>query len=122
VPSSELSVARDPALAVVVRIFVGGVAERWEVPEPARDDLRLVASELFAGAVEAGGGDHVSFALASEGGRMKMEAHAEAFGSEAASGTPGWASRLDLIRALFPDADVGDPVRVSVSTEAAASA
>ena len=52
--SSRLSVARDPALALIVRIFVGSVMERWGVAEPARGDLRLAASELFSGVVEAG--------------------------------------------------------------------
>ena len=52
-PSTRLSVAGDPALALIVRIFIGSVTEQWELPEPVRDDLRLAASELFSGAVEA---------------------------------------------------------------------
>jgi hypothetical protein len=120
VPSSALTVARDPALALVVRIFVGAVAERWNVAEAAREDLRLVASELFAGAVEAGAGEDVSFTLTSEDDRVSLRAAGvDPLGAEETPDPGGWGARLDLIRALFPDADVGDSVQVSVPTEAA---
>ena len=112
---SALTVARDPALALVVRIFVGAVAERWNVPEAALNDLRLVASELFAGAVESGPGEDVTFTITAEGDRVSMQtAGVEAVGP----GDPeGWAGRLELIRALFPDADVGTSVRISVPAQ-----
>jgi hypothetical protein len=120
VPSSALTVARDPALALVVRIFVGAVAERWNVPEAARGDLRLVASELFAGAVEAGAGEDVSFTLTSDGDRVSLQAAGvDPLGAEETPDAGGWAERLDLIRALFPDADVGESVLVSVEAESA---
>jgi hypothetical protein len=120
VPSSALTVARDPALALVVRIFVGAVAERWNVPEAARDDLRLVASELFAGAVEAGAGEDVSFTLTSDGDRVSLQAAGvDPLGAQETPDPGGWAERLDLIRALFPDADVGESVLVSVEAESA---
>lgn len=118
--TSELRVARDPALALVVRIFVGAVAERWSVPEAARDDLRLVASELFAGAVEAGAGEDVSFTLTSDGDRVDLRAAGvDPLGAEETPDPGGWGQRLDLIRALFPDADVGESVRVTVPRGAA---
>jgi hypothetical protein len=119
VSTSELRVARDPALALVVRIFVGAVAERWNVAEAARDDLRLVASELFAGAVEAGAGEDVSFTLTSEDDRVDLRAvGVDPLGAEESPDPGGWGARLDLIRALFPDADVGESVRVTVPREA----
>jgi hypothetical protein len=115
VPDPALTVARDPALALVVRIFVGAVAERWNVPQAARDDLRLVASELFAGAVEAGAGHDVTFTLTSEGERVTLQAPEVDLGSAEPPG--GSAARLELIRALFPDADVGGTVRITVPAE-----
>jgi hypothetical protein len=118
-PSPALTVARDPALALVVRIFVGAVAERWNVPEAAGEDLRLVASELFAGAVEAGAGEDISFTLTSDGYRVSLEATGVDLGAEESPDPGGWGDRLDLIRALFPDADVGRSVRVSVPAETA---
>lgn len=115
---SALTVARDPALAIVVRIFVGAVAERWNVPEAVRDDLRLVASELFAGAVEAGPGGDVTFTLTSLGDRVSLQApSADPPVTGGPSDLDGTAARLELIRALFPDADVGGTVRITVPVE-----
>jgi hypothetical protein len=106
--TSRLSVAGDPALALVVRIFVGSVAERSDVPEPVRDDLRLVASELFSGAVEAGTSDVVTFELSSGDAGLELRAEdVHTTGSEEVD-PAGWTGRFALIRALFPDAEVAD--------------
>jgi hypothetical protein len=114
-PTSQLTVARDPALALVVRIFVGAVAERMGVPEPTRDDLRLVASELFAGAVETGQRDDVSFTIAHEDDAVALHARGvDPLGAGGAADPRVWAERVELIRALFPDAEVGRSVRISV--------
>lgn len=110
---SRLSVAGDPSLALVVRIFVGSVTEQWEVPEPVRDDLRLAASELFSGAVEAGNRD-IRFELSTDEVGMELRAEDVAVEQESA-GLEGWTGRFALIRALFPDADVSDTrVRIRV--------
>jgi hypothetical protein len=111
--SSQLRVARDPALALVVRIFVGAVTERWEVPEPVRDDLRLAASELFSGAVETGGGQDVAFTLTHEPGALTLRASGvDAPGGDADEGA--WGGRLQLVRALFPATELDDIVRIDV--------
>ena len=111
---SRLSVAGDPALALVVRIFVGSVTEQWALAGPVRDDLRLAASELFAGAVEAGRGDLVTFELSTDDGGLELRAEDVPVGQEGA-GLEGWTGRFALIRALFPDADVSDTtVRIRV--------
>jgi hypothetical protein len=111
-PTSQLRVARDPALALVVRIFVGAVAERWAVDEPIRDDLRLAASELFSGWVEAGEDSAVVFSMTSGDGDVTLVA--DGLGAAPSADADGWGGRIDLIRALFPQADVGDEVRISV--------
>jgi anti-sigma regulatory factor (Ser/Thr protein kinase) len=109
-----LSVAGDPALALVVRIFVGSVTEQWGLSEPVREDLRLAASELFSGAVEAGTGDLVRFELSTDEGGMELRAEDVAVGHESAD-LEDWTGRFALIRALFPDADVSDTsVRIHV--------
>jgi hypothetical protein len=111
-PTSQLRVARDPALALVVRIFVGAVAERWAVDEPIRDDLRLAASELFSGWVEAGKDSAVVFSMTSGDGDVTLVA--DGLGAVPPSDADAWGGRIDLIRALFPRAEVGDEVRISV--------
>jgi hypothetical protein len=114
VSTSRLSVAGDPALALVVRIFVGSVTEQWDLAEPVRDDLRLAASELFSGAVEAGKGDLVTFELATDEGGLELRAEDVPVEHEGA-GLEGWTGRFALIRALFPDADVSETtVRIRV--------
>jgi len=115
VASSRLSVARDPALALIVRIFVASVMERLDVSEPVREDLRLAASELFSGAVEAGEGDLVTFDLSSDDSEIELRAE-DVHPGEAGvpAGPEGWTGHVDLIRALFPDAEIGSTVRIRV--------
>ena len=112
--TTRMSVAGDPALALVVRIFIGSVTEQWAVPEPIRDDLRLAASELFSGAVEAGRDGLVTFELSADDAGLELRAGdvpVDAAGPEPA----GWIGRFALIRALFPDADVSEAnVRIRV--------
>ena len=119
--ATRLSVAGDPALALVVRIFIGSVTEQWAMPEPVRDDLRLVASELFSGAVEAGAADLVTFELSEDGTDVELRADDIPVETEApdlegiGEGQSGWTGRFALIRALFPDADMTEStVRIRV--------
>ena len=113
--SARLQVAGDPALALIVRIFVGATAERWNVAPATRDDLRLAASELFAGAVEAGRAEPIAFELsATEDG---LELRADDVSTAAPTGLEGWEGRFDLIRALFPDSEVGESVRIRVAAD-----
>jgi hypothetical protein len=114
---SRLTVARDPALAIVVRIFVGAVAERLEVSPSSRDDLRLAASELFAAAVEAGGGEDVSLTIEHDGDQVALSAGLDASADGDGTDREAWEG-LGLIRALFPDAEVGRSVRISVPVQA----
>ena len=118
-PSSRLRVARDPALALIVRIFVGSVAERSRVSEAIQDDLRLAASELFSGAVEAGSGDHVTFEVSSGADGLELRAeglHAPDVADPVA--LEGWTGRFELVRALFPEAEIGGTVRIRVPVPA----
>ncbi len=118
-PSSRLRVARDPALALIVRIFVGSVAERSSLPESVLDDLRLAASELFSGAVEAGNGDHVTFEVSSESADLELRAEGvRAPDLQDPVALEGWTGRFELIRALFPDAEIGETVRIRVPVPA----
>ena len=117
-PTSRLHVARDPALALIVRIFVGSVAERWDVPEPVRDDLRLAASELFSDAVETGDGDIVTFELSSNEAEIELRAEGVEPPGKGAADLEGWTGRFDLVRALFPDAEIGNTVRIRVPASA----
>lgn len=113
----RLTVAPDPALAVVVRIFVGAVTERLEVDPSSRDDLRLAASEVFAAAVEAGHGEDLSVTIEREDDVVAVGA-----GVSDRVDPDAWQGRLELVRALFPDAEVGRTVRIAVPVVAPTSA
>lgn len=117
-PTSRLRVARDPALALIVRIFVGSVTERWDVPEAAREDLRLAASDLFSGAVEVGGGDLVTFELSSEDDEIELRAEDVTPPTEGVTALESSMGRFDLVRALFPEAEIGETVRIRVPSPA----
>ena len=116
-PTSRLRVARDPALALIVRIFVGSVTERWDVAEAAREDLRLAASDLFSGAVEVGGGDLVTFELSSDDDEIELRAEDVTPPTEELTGLEGSVERFDLVRALFPEAEIGETVRIRVPSD-----
>jgi hypothetical protein len=118
VPTSRLRVARDPALALIVRIFVGSVTDRWGLPDATRDDLRLAASELFSGAVETGDGDLVTFELSSDDAEAQLRAEGVKPPRDGAVDLEGWTGRFELVRALFPDAEIGDTVRIRVPAHA----
>ena len=117
-PTSRLRVARDPALALIVRIFVGSVTERWDVPEPVREDLRLAASELFSGAVNTGDGELVTFELSSVDTEVELRAEDMGPPGDGAADPESWAGRFELVRALFPDAEIDDTVRIRVPAPA----
>jgi hypothetical protein len=112
--TARLRVAADPALASIVRIFVGAAAERCGVPEPVRDDLRLAASELFSGAIESGPPDTVSFELTSSGSVVEFLAPDIPAGAGASAAEDDEPGRYDLVRALFPNAEIGETVRIRV--------
>jgi len=118
VPTSRLRVARDPALALIVRIFVGSVTERWDVPEPVREDLRLAASELFSGAVETGNGGPVTFVLSFVDAGVELRAEDIKLPEDGAADLEGWTGRFELVQALFPDAEIGDTVRIRIPAPA----
>jgi len=112
--SARLRVSGDPALALIVRIFVGAAAERCGVAEAVRDDLRLAASELFSGAVEAGVRDPITFEIASTGDAVELLT-SDVPGDVPTEMPEGERNgRFDLVRALFPDAEIGDIVRIRV--------
>ena len=110
--SSRLRVATDPALALVVRIFVGSVAERWAIPEPVRDDLRLAASELFSGAVEAGENDEVTFDPPATPGSSSAPRRSTPGRTAGRCRRDGPHGSTDP--GLFPDAQIGDTVLIRV--------
>ena len=118
-PTSRLSVAGDPALALIVRMFVGSVTERWDIPVPVREDLRLAASELFSDAVESGNAEIVTFELSNDDSGLELRAEDVHLVEEDPSDPAGWTGRFRLITALFPDAEISETaVRIRIPSVA----
>jgi histidine kinase-like protein len=119
-PTVSLAIPADPAYVGTVRYFVATIAHHEGLSEELTDDLRLAVSEACAEAMEAGVAGSVRVALSLEPEGMAVEvtsgpAQVEKGGAPGPEGSelvPIY--RLQLIRALFPDAksDQGHGMRI----------
>jgi len=108
----SIAIPADPAYVGTVRYFAATVARHAGLEEELTDDLRLAVSEACAGAIEAGVTGPIRVALWLEPGGVAVEVASgsarpeperEAPGPEGSELVP--MDRLQLIRALFPDAE-----------------
>ena len=106
--TTALAIPADPAYVGTVRYFAATVARHEGMPEELIDDLRLAVSEACAEAIDAGvtGSIRVALSLDPEGIDVEVtsgstQAPSEPHGREGV--VPIY--RLQLIRALFPDAE-----------------
>jgi hypothetical protein len=115
--TAVLSIPADPAYVGTVRYFAATIARHEGLPEELIDDLRLAVSEACAEAIDAGVTGSIRVALSLDPDGIDVEVTSASTQSE---GEPHGREalvpiyRLQLIRALFPDAetDLGDGVRV----------
>ncbi|MGA9160958.1 MAG: ATP-binding protein [Actinomycetota bacterium] len=105
----RLAIRIPPAAAHVasVRAFVGAIGRSLGCSEEAIDDLRLVATEACAQAIEEET-DEIEVRTLVDGHRLLLEI--EPSGSfdrapEELAEVPGRSSRRALIEGLFPDAE-----------------
>jgi hypothetical protein len=118
----RLSIRIPPGTTHVasVRAFVGAVGRSTGCSEEAVDDLRLIASEACAQAIEQDTPPAVIEVRSMfDGGRLLLEIEpCDRFdrAPEGLDGASGRATRRALIEGLFPDAEFDDRVlRVAVS-------
>jgi len=112
-----LAIPADPAYVGTARYFAATIARHQGLPEGLIDDLRLAVSEACAEAIEVGVSGSIRVALSLEPEGIDVEVTS---GSIQAQGEPHGPDgrvpiyRLQLIRALFPDAetDLGHGIRV----------
>jgi Histidine kinase-like ATPase domain len=115
--TTTLAIPADPAYVGTVRYFAATIARHEGLPEELIDDLRLAVSEACAEAIVAGVTGSIRVALSLEPERIDVEVTS---GSAQSEGEPLAREalvpiyRMQLIRALFPDAktDPGHGVRV----------
>jgi Histidine kinase-like ATPase domain len=115
----SIRIPEDPAHVASIRVFVGAVARQVGYSEEVIEDLRLVASEAAAQAIEEGlAAEGIELRARLDAARLTIEI--QPCGVFAADGDePQSTERRALIAALFPDAefDVRDDrsvLRVSV--------
>jgi serine/threonine-protein kinase RsbW len=110
-PSERLSIRIPPDAAHVaaVRAFVGAVGRQVGCSEESIDDLRLVATEACAQAIEDGGAlDGIEVRTVVEERHLVLEIEpAGAFerSPEGLDGAAGASTRRALIEGLFPEAE-----------------
>jgi serine/threonine-protein kinase RsbW len=115
--TTALAIPADAAYVGTVRHFAATIARHEGLPEELIDDLRLAVSEACAEAIDAGVTGSIRVALSLEPEGIDVEVTS---GSTQPEGEPDGGEplvpiyRLQLIRALFPDAetDPGHGVRV----------
>ena len=114
----RLSIRIPPGTAHVasVRAFVGAVGRTTGCSEEAVDDLRLVATEACAQAIEQDAPPAViEVRSLVDGGRLLVAIEPCGRAPKGLDGGSGRATRRALIEGLFPDAEFDDQVlRVAV--------
>jgi anti-sigma regulatory factor (Ser/Thr protein kinase) len=124
--TTALTIPADPAYVGTLRYFAATIARHEGLPEELIDDLRLAVSEACAEAIDAGVTGSIRVALSLEPERIDVEVTS---GSAESEGEPHAREalvpiyRMQLIRALFPDAktDPGHGVRVRFTVPHASS-
>ena len=113
----SLGIPADPAYVGTARYFTATIARHEGLPEVLIDDLRLAVSEACAEAIDAGVTGSIRVALSLEPDGIDVEVTS---GSIRPEGEPHGGEalvpiyRLQLIRALFPDAETDQGQRVRV--------
>ncbi len=119
----SIRIPPDTVHVASVRVFVGAVARQVGYSEEVIEDLRLVASEAAAQAIEEGvAADGIELRAWLDGPRLTIEIEPSGMFPPSADGDrPAQTTeRRALIEALFPDAafetggDGGSLLRVSV--------
>lgn len=120
----SIRIPPDPAHVAAVRAFVGAVGRQVGCSEESIDDLRLVATEACAEAIEDGAAhDGIEVRTVLEDRRLVLEIEPTgAFerSPQGLDGAAGVSTRRALIEGLFPEAEF-EPgrglLRVGASTQ-----
>ena len=103
----SIRIPPETAHVATIRVFVGAVARRVGYSEEVIEDLRLVASEAAAQAIEEGvAAEGIELRAWLEGPRLTIEIEPSGAFMPSSDGDrpPQTTERRALIEALFPDA------------------
>jgi anti-sigma regulatory factor (Ser/Thr protein kinase) len=112
----SLEIPADAAHMATARLFAAAVARHFAVDEELIPDVKLAVSEACAAGILLGEDETVRIAAVADGGRIRFEVtqptgvEAAALQEPSATPDPHQTAELGLevIRALFEDADVVD--------------
>ncbi|HXF73541.1 MAG TPA: ATP-binding protein [Actinomycetota bacterium] len=103
-----LDLPADAAFVASARVFAAGVARRAGCDETQVDDVKLAVSEAWAAIAGAGPSGSVRLEIAPEGDRLRFELRSAGPRSAAEPPDRPWPGGIELVRALFEDAEVLD--------------
>lgn len=109
-PRLALTVPADAAYIGTIRFFASVIARHAAVDEERSDDLKLAVSEACADPMDAGVAGPIEVVITLEPDRLAVEIRsdqpvlAEPDPDDAEGLEPVRIDRLQLVRALFPDA------------------
>ncbi|HEV3475390.1 MAG TPA: ATP-binding protein [Actinomycetota bacterium] len=109
-PRFKLTTPLEPPYIATARMFAASLARQFDLPEDTIEDLKLAMSEACARAVATGGKDgRLDVAAERRGDRLVFEvvqgSGSLAEGGEVATDSMEAALHLELIGALFDDAE-----------------
>jgi hypothetical protein len=115
--TASLVIPADPACVGTVRYFAATVARHAGLPEELINDFRLATSEACADAIDAGVTGSIRVALSLRPGGIDVEVTSDSIQPEGEAHGPAGVVpiyRLQLIRALFPEAEIDQGRGMSV--------
>jgi hypothetical protein len=115
--TASLVIPADPACVGTVRYFAATVARHAGLPEELINDLRLATSEACADAIDAGVTGSIRVSLSLRPGGIDVEVTSDSIQPEGEAQGPAGVIpiyRLQLIKALFPDAEIDQGHGMSV--------
>jgi anti-sigma regulatory factor (Ser/Thr protein kinase) len=123
----SITVPSRAGLVGTIRAFASAVGRHYGLDDGLVEDVKLAISEACTDPVQAGAGGEISVTVRADGSGLACEVTSQSWEPSAVEGSrdlpesvdPMTLDRLNLVRALFPDADRverGDTVKVRFST------
>jgi Histidine kinase-like ATPase domain len=118
----SLTVPARAGLVGTIRVFASAVARHYGLAEQIVEDVKLAVSEACTDPIDAGAGGDITVVLLDDGPDLRCEIASSRWDGNGAGASdlpegidPAVLDRLQLVRALFSDAErSGDGAAVTV--------
>lgn len=102
----SLVVPADAAFVGTVRLFASSVGRHVAADDDVVDDLKLALAEAVTEPIEAGVGGSIEVLAFLDDAMPRFEVRSRAWDVGGSDGDPAFPRHVDLVRALFGDAEV----------------